>query len=292
MKKKTNTKKNTQKTTHQDTNQVCNRVDLTSPSRFIEDGERVRSVSLELYAPPVHWGKLLSSATNYAYILHDKDVKEDGTPKPPHYHVLLHFPNAKTKSAIRKLTELDKLDSDTTMLSEKLDNPHGAFKYLTHDTKKAVDDKKHKYDESEIVTNDLLYWLESAKDETKPHQEFLDDLLNDEFSHYNLACKYGRDYMKNYRSYSDFAREVKANDHEKNVAELRREVLDNLASCDNADIDDTYSILVDYIAEHILVEYNNSRGSTRSSSLLKLTADDYLDRLSKSVLFKLTERKN
>lgn len=291
MAKKNNTKKQTKKITHQEQTQVCNSVDLNSPSRFIEDGERVRSVSLELYASPEHWGKLLTSATNYAYILHDKDLCDDGTLIPPHYHVLLHFPNAKTKSAIRKLTEIDKTE-DKTMLSEKLDNLHGAFKYLTHDTKKAVEDKKHKYDESEIVTNDLLYWLESAKEEIKPHQEFLDDLLNDDFSHYNLACKYGRDYMKNYRSYTDFAREVKADDHEKNVAELRREVLENLASSYNAEIDDTYSILVDYIAEHILVEYNNSRGSTRSSSLLKMTADDYLDRLSKAVIYKLTERMN
>lgn len=27
----------------------------------------------------------------YAYILHDKDIKEDGTPKAPHYHVYLRF---------------------------------------------------------------------------------------------------------------------------------------------------------------------------------------------------------
>lgn len=27
----------------------------------------------------------------YLYILHDKDVKEDGTPKNPHFHVYLHF---------------------------------------------------------------------------------------------------------------------------------------------------------------------------------------------------------
>lgn len=39
---------------------------------------------------------------DYVYIYHDKDIKEDGTPKKPHYHLLLVFPREKS---IQKLSK-------------------------------------------------------------------------------------------------------------------------------------------------------------------------------------------
>ena len=43
-----------------------------------------------------------SCIDKYLYILHDKDVKEDGTPKSPHYHVYLHFNNSRDFDFIAK----------------------------------------------------------------------------------------------------------------------------------------------------------------------------------------------
>ena len=46
--------------------------------------------------------KLKSGGFNFAAILHDKDVQEDGTPKKPHWHIVLRFKNAVWDTSIAK----------------------------------------------------------------------------------------------------------------------------------------------------------------------------------------------
>ena len=46
--------------------------------------------------------KLKTGGYNFAAILHDKDVQEDGTPKKPHWHIVLRFKNAVWNTAIAK----------------------------------------------------------------------------------------------------------------------------------------------------------------------------------------------
>ena len=38
----------------------------------------------------------------YLCVLHDKDVKDDGTPKPSHYHIMVNSVNARTIKDISK----------------------------------------------------------------------------------------------------------------------------------------------------------------------------------------------
>ena len=64
---------------------------------------RSRTHLLELYPDnESHCEALEKIKKSYdcAYILHDKDVKDDGTPKKPHWHVVLRFPNAKWNSSL------------------------------------------------------------------------------------------------------------------------------------------------------------------------------------------------
>lgn len=44
--------------------------------------------------------KALTYLKSYSLILHDKDVLPSGKPKPPHFHAVLTFSNAKTIKAI------------------------------------------------------------------------------------------------------------------------------------------------------------------------------------------------
>ena len=46
--------------------------------------------------------KMKSGGYNFAAILHDKDVTEDGKPKKPHWHVVVRFKNACWNTAIAK----------------------------------------------------------------------------------------------------------------------------------------------------------------------------------------------
>ncbi|MCM1541569.1 MAG: Rep family protein [Blautia sp.] len=99
------------------------------------------------------------SITNYAYIRHDKDVytKDDeksghkaGTPKPPHYHIIMKCENA---------IELDTVAKWLGIPPQYVEIPkgRGAFldcvQYLTHESEKEQVLGKYLYADSEITAN-------------------------------------------------------------------------------------------------------------------------------------------
>lgn len=46
--------------------------------------------------------QIIERSYDYAYILHDRDIMENGELKKPHYHVLLRFPNATWSTKVCK----------------------------------------------------------------------------------------------------------------------------------------------------------------------------------------------
>lgn len=82
----------------------------------------------------------------WAYILHDKDKMEDGSPKPPHYHIVLKLGTAVDVETIAKWFQIP---------SNFVDIPKGwgAFldcvEYLTHEAKP----EKHHYGDDEVCAN-------------------------------------------------------------------------------------------------------------------------------------------
>lgn len=76
------------------------------------------------------------------YILHDKDILEDGTPKKPHYHVQIIFENPRSDRKIRKLS----LMCGGNGYLETLDSVRGYARYLLH----LDNPEKYQYDVSEI----------------------------------------------------------------------------------------------------------------------------------------------
>ena len=63
---------------------------------------------------------------NYIYILHDRDLKEDGTLQKEHYHVILKFSNQKSLSSLSK-----KLNIGENNFYEIKSFP-GQLRYLIH----------------------------------------------------------------------------------------------------------------------------------------------------------------
>lgn len=89
----------------------------------------------------------------YAYILHDKDTLEDGTPKKPHYHFYVEFPNPRSFSSIA-----NDLSVASNFISKVYDKK-GILQYLTHSNQP----DKFRYDDDLIVSNfDINYEIKSS----------------------------------------------------------------------------------------------------------------------------------
>lgn len=96
-----------------------------------------RAWTFELYpeSAPENWETLLRDLkTPLFYRLHDKDVKEDGTPKKTHAHVVLYFGGKKSLSQVRSIASRFGVDYAEPVLEWKamcrylchLDNPEKA----------------------------------------------------------------------------------------------------------------------------------------------------------------------
>ena len=92
----------------------------------------------------------ISQALNSHFIpavispLHCKDVNDDGSPKKPHYHILLLFKNQKSRSQIREFF----VDGLGCVGAEKIFSKQGAFEYLWHANE--LSPNKPLYDKSQL----------------------------------------------------------------------------------------------------------------------------------------------
>ena len=137
-----------------------------------------------------------SIVTEYAYILHDRDVKEDGTRKESHFHFLLVLHRSRRLADIQSYMRYSLYGN---ILLQPCHSVSGSYGYLTHEN----EDSKVHYDESAIVSSaDSSYWKSdiSSNDCDKSSDSILSayfDLLNS-MSLSECAKKYGRDFIIHY----------------------------------------------------------------------------------------------
>lgn len=135
--------------------------------------------------------------SHYAYILHDKDLKEDGTLQSEHYHVLCTFTSNKSFESVRKL-----MGGPENTFVHAMTDKFGDYLYLTH--KNAPE--KYQYPDDIIITNSQEFFI-SSTEKTISNDEFINDISPySMLSKLDLARKYGRDYIKNSRTYHEFAK--------------------------------------------------------------------------------------
>lgn len=89
------------------------------------------------------------SASLYGFILHDKDVDDDGKIKTPHIHFV-----ANLKKRVRVATMINRIakacDLDTLAITiDKYQSFEGSFQYLIHQN----NPNKHHYPIEDVVTN-------------------------------------------------------------------------------------------------------------------------------------------
>lgn len=180
-------------------------------------------LSLTSYAKLSHVLAVLKAKTeqlDHCFVIcHDKDETDS------HCHIVMKLKKVRKASQIRAWFQkcLDCKDEIANTFSEYTHNCDGMVSYLTHKNQK----EKHQYNESDIIvlagsiTDYVALQTEEEearyKADTKASEHLalreamaddietmLDDIVN-KVSHREMARRYGRDFIKNYRSYRDYA---------------------------------------------------------------------------------------
>ena len=134
----------------------------------------------------------------FAYILHDKDLTEQGVSKTPHFHILICLFNATSLSGILKWFDgfSDENGNDINTLAKVMNNRSGAFAYLTHNT--CASQEKFQYPECDIVAyNSDFFATDDEEDKVDTLSCALTDML-DGIPLNAIRVKYGRDFILHY----------------------------------------------------------------------------------------------
>lgn len=107
---------------------------------------RARSWTFVLYpeSAPENWRSIIDDQ-HIQWVespLHDKDINPDGTPKKPHWHILLIFEGKKSYEQIKEIT--DKLNAP---IPQKTASARGLVRYMVH----MDNPEKFQYNVSEII---------------------------------------------------------------------------------------------------------------------------------------------
>lgn len=115
----------------------------------------------------------INHLTHFAYILHDKDIKKDGTKREPHWHILIKMDNAYSFDYIAK-----RFSVPVNMVEKIKTRFSNALNYLTHNTEQAKKDGKYQYDD-ECVKSNYKWQTERQKaidSDTKKNRK--NDIIN------------------------------------------------------------------------------------------------------------------
>lgn len=139
-----------------------------------------------------------SQIRHYAYAFHDKDVKENGEPKEPHFHLLLYMHNGHTLSAICKMFyRLRFRDEDDKLVNFRVIRPnpdlYTRFVYLWH----MEDPDKYQYSMDIVKTDDFSFFGNlQCEVETDVWNSMVDDML-DMVDYRTLRKRYGQLAIRN-----------------------------------------------------------------------------------------------
>lgn len=137
--------------------------------------------------------------------LHDKDKKDNGELKKPHYHLVLCFGTKKRGTQLVRLfntTEI-RLINNTSQLK-------GSFEYLTHDSKNC--EGKVKYEKSKLRSNDLVYFNNLDDSVGVDNSYDIIDRLNRQTSIREMVKLYGKDFIYHFDNYVKVAKLIAEED--------------------------------------------------------------------------------
>lgn len=242
--------------------------DLVEEPSKAEGWKGTYAWGLITYATPDEFQPILERAEHWAYIYHDKDIwteseiKQEikklgqakhtiGAPKEAHYHIVCRFSTETSLSVIRKLQK-----GTSNVLGKKLKSITMCIKleaYFTHNTEKARKVGKHIYDIGDLVQKENDdYWQkqldkeleeqEKSENQKASNEDFLNDLLAENFSLREMAVKYGRDFIKNFDKYMRFRGLFTENPYAPTELDIKRKEreLDQAINSAQLDLEELY----------------------------------------------------
>lgn len=158
------------------------------------NNKRSRNFALISYLDEIQIQMVLCEHANHikacAYIYHDKDTRDDGELKEPHYHVLLCLYNQRYESSVHNwFLRFENADGELinthTQVCRDIMN---TYRYLTHANAK----DKVQYSREDIKGVNLDYFKDLDKQDEDSALSALNDLLNG-CSCRQVFDRYGRD---------------------------------------------------------------------------------------------------
>lgn len=149
--------------------------------------------------------------TTYAFILHDKDLLEDNTPKTPHIHLVgIYHTNRQRLSTILNDIACKLQVNNLAVSIDKMNDLNGSLQYLLH----LNNPNKHRYEVTQITTNielDELQIYLSRESKSISTSSLLDIVIHS-------ACKidvYNAIGLEFYRQYRQVINDLWFEVHEK-----------------------------------------------------------------------------
>lgn len=145
-----------------------------------------------------------ANVTFYAFILHDKDVRDDGSLKKPHYHLYMEYQATSHKGLAQDVKNAFPMFQRVV----KVNNKVSALRYLTHKDHP----NKFQYETSAVVTNDMDLYLEVSDNSnvkgTKEIEEMLEQFMNelDEQGRSSVTAKEVARYFRAHKQVDYFIR--------------------------------------------------------------------------------------
>jgi hypothetical protein len=188
-----------------------------------------RFVSLMTYATEACMLEVLEQRRAFLsgcrYILHDQDVWDEdgekhkkGDPKEAHFHLCLVLERARRLADVIGWFKgcLDSKGEPANTMAEAVTSLESLEDYFTHSDEASRDEGKHQYTESDLKVLDGIpsaFDFKTSYDKTggmsrdekaeEENAQLIEDILG-KVSFREMARRYGRDYMKNYKTYRDY----------------------------------------------------------------------------------------
>lgn len=146
-----------------------------------------------------------TSIRSFAYIVHDKDTHDDGSPKETHIHFLFRTYSSWSCDQICKWFKgvYDEKGIECNTLCEVANDITACYDYLTHECV----DGKVVYDPGDIICS-CVDDFKSKNDSKDDCYEIINNMLNG-MSARELVKRYGRDYVYHKKAYEEVCYDIK-----------------------------------------------------------------------------------